>query len=262
MPVTDAIGQTFDTSVPAGRIISLFPSQTHLLWFLGLDNEVLGITRFCKYPPEWKKTKTVIGGTKNVKADRIASLKPGLILANKEENTKEIVEELQKIAPVYVSEVITWSDNLKFIADTGKLTGRTVEAGNLIARLEARKKAFEKNMSRPRKTAVYFIWKNPWMTVGKNTFIDTMLAMAGFDNIGTRKNQRYPSWNTDELRRLNPQTVLLSSEPYPFKPEKHQDEIRNIFPDAELLFVKGEPFTWFGAYPLNAFDYFEKLIKP
>ena len=261
MEIIDAVGNLITLSRPAKRIVSLFPSQTHLLWSLGLDEEVIGITRFCKYPPHWKKQKTLIGGTKDVKIDRIAALQPDLILANKEENTKEAVEQLRQIAPVYVSAVTTWDDNLRFIKETGLLTGKTAEADNWMDKLTKRRREYEAGRRHHPKTALYFIWRNPWMTAGHNTFINTMLRLAGYKNLTPPEKGRYPAWDEEELRQIQPDTVLLCDEPFPFKPGKHYDEIRQLFPDAEILFVKGEPFTWFGTYPFQAFDYFEEIHK-
>ncbi len=258
MEVTDALGRHVRLKEKPQRIVSLFPSQTHLLAHLGLDKEVAGITRFCKFPETWKKEKTVIGGTKDLKIERIIRLQPGLILANKEENTKEQIERLMDIAPVYVSDVMTWDDNLKFIRDVGLLTRKESEAGRLIDALQHRKQSFEQK-SLSRHTALYFIWKKPWMTAGKETFIHTMMHQAGFENITPENRGRYPVWEAADLKKLRPAVVLMSSEPYPFKPEKDSDEIRSLFPYSKILFVKGEPFTWFGAYPLQSFDYFETL---
>lgn len=256
MHITDATGFILEFDRPFKRLVSLFPSQTFLLWHLGLDDEVKGITRFCKYPPHWRKQKRVVGGTKDAKIDRILALEPDLVLANKEENTKETVEELRRHVPVYTSEVVTWDDNLRFIRQTGMLTGREAEAGKLIRQVETKRRAWQERQGNQRRQALYFIWRKPWMTAGTGTFIHTMLHMAGFENL--TRAPRYPMWDESELAEMHPEVVLLSSEPFPFK-EKHADELRAFFPEAEFLLVEGEPFTWFGAYPLQAFDYFANL---
>jgi len=261
MQLRDAVGNIIQLETPPRRIVSLFPSQTHLLWKLGLDKEVVGLTRFCKYPPQWKKEKRVVGGTKDVKPERVAELRPDLILANKEENTKEIVEKLKDIAPVYVSEVETWQDNLDFVKNIGMLTGTSDKARLLVDEMEEKRRHYEKQRPSRPMDALYFIWRNPWMTAGKHTFINTMLELAGFKNLTPEEKGRYPAWETGELRALHPEAVLLCDEPFPFKPGKHYDEVKNLFPSARILFVRGEPFTWFGAYPVNAFDYFSTLQK-
>ena len=238
-------------------MVSLFPSQTYLLHSLGLDEQVLGITRFCKYPPGWKKQKTVIGGTKDPKIQRILDLKPDLVLANKEENTREAVETLRQNVPVYVSDVISWNDNLQWIEHTGLLTGRQPQANELVKSLEQKRRNYQRPRNAP-VDALYLIWRNPWMAAGQRTFINTMMQMAGFNNVVHQ--DRYPVLTTEQMRKLNPQVILLSSEPFPFKPQ-HAAELKTILPDAKYLFVQGEPFTWMGSYPLQSFDYFAKLHK-
>ncbi len=255
--LTDMLGRKISLPRPAQKIVSLFPSQTHLLWTLGLDKEVVGITRFCKYPPQWKKTKRRVGGTKDFKHERIDELKPDLILANKEENTKEGVEALAKEYPVYVSDVTTWEDNLQFIRDTGRLTGKISEAENIIEKLQKKRGSWKSGIVL--KTA-YLIWKDPYMIAGKNTFIDTMLQINGFENIATQTEDRYPAMDLKIIAERNPDLILLASEPYPFK-EKHKQALSKIFPGAIILNVSGEPFTWFGSYSLFAFDYFSEIRK-
>ncbi len=255
---TDQLGQTILLSRHPKKIISLVPSITYMLFTLGLDNEVAGITRFCKLPAHWKKQKTIIGGTKDIKFDRIADLKPDIILANKEENTKEVVAELQKIAPVYVSDVKKLEDNSMLITDLGKILNRERAAQKRIQEIHKANTIYNQFNFPPRKTA-YFIWKNPWMTVGGDTFINHMLQTAGFNNVFADKF-RYPQVDLQQLQDINPEVILLSSEPYPFK-VKEQKYLQTLFPKACVLLVEGEPFTWFGTFPLQAFDYFQSLQK-
>ncbi len=106
MPIfTDQTGR--EVSIPSHpqRIISLVPSQTELLFDLGLEEQVAGITKFCVHPEKWFRSKTRIGGTKNIKSALIHQLQPDLIIANKEENVKEQVEELAAHYPVWVSDI-------------------------------------------------------------------------------------------------------------------------------------------------------------
>ena len=255
---TDQLGQSILLNKHPEKIISLVPSITYMLFALGLDNEVTGITRFCKLPVHWKKQKTIIGGTKDIKFDRIAGLKPDIIFANKEENTKEIVSELQKIAPVYVSDVKDLNDNYRLITDLGKIFNRKDQAQKLNQDILAAQSAY-KHFYKPLKKVAYLIWKAPWMTVGGDTFINHMLQLAGFDNIFADKF-RYPEVDMQQLQALEPEVILLSSEPYPFK-EKEQKYLKTLFPKTCILLVEGEPFTWFGAYPLQAFSYFKFLQK-
>jgi len=257
--ITDQIDQHLTIKESPKNIISLVPSITFLLAELGLNKEVAGITRFCKLPKNWKKEKTIVGGTKDLKIERIKSLKPELIILNKEENTKENFELLKKIAPVYVSEVANLEENKKLISDLGKILNKKIEAGLLIQEIDAKESNLKQILPEKLPKAAYFIWKKPWMSVGGDTFINYMLQKAGFQNV-YKDQLRYPEVKLADLSNIQPEVILLSSEPYPFK-EKDQLELQKIFPKTKILLVEGEAFTWFGAYPKYAFDYFKNLQK-
>jgi ABC-type Fe3+-hydroxamate transport system substrate-binding protein len=238
------------------RIISLVPSQTELLFHLGLDEEVVGITRFCVHPEKWFRTKRRVGGTKNVNIENILSLKPDLVIANKEENVKEQIEAIQKFAPVYVSDV-TGLDNAKdMIMDVGKLVHKTKEAGRLVKEIDSKFSAF-KTLQQNKKRAAYFIWEKPYMAAGGDTFIHDMMQVCGFDNVFENR-LRYPETTVDELRSLDCEVLLLSSEPFPFK-EKHENELQPQLPGVKILLVDGEMFSWYGNRLLYAADYFKAL---
>ncbi len=254
--ITDQFNRKIILPHTPSRVVSLVPSVSFLLYLLGLENEVAGITRFCKYPKHWKKEKTIVGGTKDPKIERIAGLKPELIIANKEENTKESVEKLEKIAPVYVSDVHDLKSNNAFISDMGKIFHKEEKSNQIISQIEFLHQELIKNQNKTYKS-LYFIWREPWMSIGGDTFISYMMQLAGFDNV-LKSEKRYPVVDLQKLQRLNPEVILLSSEPFPFK-EKHREELQKIFPNSQILLVKGEAFTWFGAYPLFAFPYLYQL---
>ncbi len=256
--ITDQFGNLILLDKVPEKIVSLVPSITYLLYVMELENEVAGITRFCKLPPHFKKQKVIVGGTKDVKFDRIVGLEPDIILANKEENTKDMVSRLQDIAPVYVSDISNLQDNTKFISDLGIIFNRRKAAQQLINDISMAKKN-RPYTDEPLKRAVYFIWKEPWMTVGGDTFINYMMQLAGFENVFANK-KRYPQIDLKDLQQLKPEVILLSSEPYPFK-EKERSLLQEFFPGSCIMLVQGEPFTWFGAYPVQAFTYFNSLQK-
>jgi ABC-type Fe3+-hydroxamate transport system substrate-binding protein len=239
------------------RIISLVPSQTELLFGLGLEAETVGITKFCVHPQNWFKTKQKIGGTKSVKPAIIKALKPDLIIANKEENLKKQVEHLAADYPVWLTDVNNLEDAVQMIADIGTLTGKSEVAISLI---EGINKSFETLLKpgQPVKTA-YLIWQNPYMTVGGDTFINDMMRHCGFENIFANKS-RYPEVTIDELQTANCQLLLLSSEPYPFK-QKHIDELSDQLPGTKIILADGEFFSWYGSRLLKAPAYFSELVK-
>jgi ABC-type Fe3+-hydroxamate transport system substrate-binding protein len=240
------------------RMVSLVPSQTELLYDLGLEEEVVGITKFCVHPAKLNKTKARIGGTKNVNIAAIHRIQPNLIIANKEENVKEQVEELAQTFDVLVTDVNNLQDALAMIRTIGQITGKQARAMSLA---DAINQAFDKlilaiDSKRKIKTA-YLIWKNPYMAAGGGTFINNMTQHCGMVNIFTNVN-RYPKISLDELRDC--ELILLSSEPYPFK-EKHADEIRAAIPNARIILADGEMFSWYGSRLLKAAHYFENLHK-
>jgi ABC-type Fe3+-hydroxamate transport system substrate-binding protein len=258
------------------RIISLVPSQTELLYDLGLDDEVIGITKFCIHPSKWFRTKTRVGGTKTADIQKITSLKPALIIANKEENVKGQIEELQDIAPVYVSNIATLEDALQMIIDIGKLTGKQQKAEEIANAIKARFDELEisnaqhstingqrsnLNLSTNKPTTLrtaYLIWKDPYMAAGGDTFINEMLKRCGLENI-FESEQRYPQVEINQLSSVNCQLLLLSSEPYPFK-QKNIEELQQLLPQTKIIIVDGEMFSWYGSRLLHAPDYFGRMI--
>ena len=253
--ITDQLGREVNLKMPAKRIVSLVPSQTELLFDLGLDAEVIGITKFCIHPELWLQEKTIVGGTKNFHIDKIKELQPDLIIANKEENTKALIEELALNYPVYISDVNNIEDALQMIADVGKLTGKSTAAEDLIYDIRnARNELSLTNQTK--KSCYYFIWKNPWLTVGGDTFINAMIEEAGF--VSLSKNQtRYPEIDLNNIDK-QPDFLLLSSEPYPFK-QDDAEFLQTKFPASKILFVDGTYFSWYGSRLTNAFGYLSQL---
>ena len=248
--------QTTDLNYLPKKIVSLVPSQTELLFDLGLEAETVGNTKFCVHPQSWFKTKEKIGGTKTVNIDKILQLQPDLIIANKEENVKEQIEALASAFPVWLSDVNNFEDALKMISNIGELTRKNEEAANLINNITIAFKSFPK-INHPIKTA-YLIWQKPYMTVGGDTFINDMLLQCGFENVFANKT-RYPQINIDDLQTANCQLLLLSSEPYPFK-QKHIDELIKQLPATKIMLADGEFFSWYGSRMLQAPVYFKQLI--
>lgn len=256
MPVfVDQVGNKITLDKTPQRIISLVPSQTELLHDMGLNEEVIGITRFCVHPKEWFQTKIRVGGTKQLKIDLIRQLNPDLIIANKEENVKEQIEELQKHFPAWISDVNNLNDAYQMIERVGLMTNREEQALALITRIRTN---FDRLLTPgSRLPTAYLIWKDPYMSVGGDTFINSMLEAAGFENIFKNKT-RYPEITTDELLTANCQLLLLSSEPFPFK-EKHVEEIRAQGFRGQIHLADGEMFSWYGSRLVKAPGYFQKL---
>jgi ABC-type Fe3+-hydroxamate transport system substrate-binding protein len=253
--------KTNDLNYIPKRIISLVPSQTELLHYFNLEEETIGITKFCVHPKAWHQTKTRVGGTKAININKIKELQPDLIIANKEENVQEQIEELALDYPVWVTDVNNLDDALKMITDIGELTNKEKEANLLVKEINIR---FENLSHKPQTTnykpkTAYLIWQKPYMTVGGDTFINDMLLKCGFQNIFADKS-RYPEVTIEDLQIANCQLLLLSSEPYPFK-QKHIDELQVQLPDIKIILADGEFFSWYGSRLLQAPSYFKQLIS-
>lgn len=260
MPVfIDQIGNSHNFETAPKRIVSLVPSQTELLFDLGLEAQIFGITKFCVHPYHLKRTKKIVGGTKKVNFEKIKLLQPDIVICNKEENTMAIVDELSKICPVWVTDIITIEDNLAMITAFGQLFNKMIKAQLWIDKIDLCYREFSKFVQeRPKLKVAYFIWKNPYMAAGSNNFINTMLQRNNFENIYASID-RYPEIELKKIRlEGDPDLVFLSSEPYPFK-EEDAFEIGRFTHHAKIVFVDGEMFSWYGTRILKSFEYFKNL---
>jgi ABC-type Fe3+-hydroxamate transport system substrate-binding protein len=259
MTFTDQLHRSIEIpDWPPRRIVSLVPSQTELLAHLGLENEVVGITKFCVHPHNWFEAKPRIGGTKTLNFEKIKALKPDLIIGNKEENERAQIEQLAARYPVWMSDVRTLEDAYDMIGRVGELVGKSAEAQKLVATIQGRFSTNNQQLTTNNETrAAYFIWRKPYMVAGGDTFIGEMLRVAGFQNVFSHKN-RYPEISLEALEAAKPEIILLSSEPYPFS-EKHFAPLREICPSAKIQLVDGEMFSWYGSRLLHSATYFQKL---
>ncbi|MCP1298889.1 helical backbone metal receptor [Chryseobacterium sp. S0630] len=236
------------------KIVSLVPSITEALFDLGLtENEVVGRTKFCIHPQDKIKNVAIIGGTKNINIEKIKALQPDLILANKEENVKEQVEALMNDFKVTVTNIDTIEDNYYLLKNLGKLFGKEDRAQ--LFNLKIYDVLDQAKLEAPVKAA-YLIWKNPYMTIGSDTFIHRIMSEIGFENIFKDKT-RYPQITTEDLADAD--VIMLSSEPFPFK-EKHIEELQVFYPDKKIIIVDGEAFSWYGTHIAKCENYFKELL--
>jgi ABC-type Fe3+-hydroxamate transport system substrate-binding protein len=239
------------------RIISLVPSQTELLYHLNLNAEVAGITKFCIHPQHWFRTKQRVGGTKSVALEKVRALQPDLIIANKEENTKEQIEELASQFPVWVTDVSNLTEALEMIEVVGILTGKEEQGTFLKAHIAQEFEQLQQDKPNKIWRTCYFIWKDPYLTVGHDTFINDMLQRSGFENIFAALF-RYPEVTLEALRNADCDLLLLSSEPYPFT-QKHITLLQPQLPKTKIVLVDGEMFSWYGSRLQWAPAYFKQL---
>ncbi|MFN4362935.1 ABC transporter substrate-binding protein [Chryseobacterium hispalense] len=236
------------------KVVSLVPSITEALFDLGLtENEVIGRTKFCIHPSEKVKNVSIIGGTKNINIEKIKALRPDLILANKEENVKEQVEALMNDCKVSVTNVETIEDNYYLLKALGRLFNKEEKAQCFNLKIYD---VLNEAKVNSRVNVAYLIWKNPYMTIGSDTFIHKILGEIGFDNI-FKDRKRYPEITVEDL--ANAEIIMLSSEPFPFK-EKHIEELKAFYPDKKIMIVDGEAFSWYGTHIAKCGNYFKELI--
>lgn len=250
----DQMGREIQINYPPKRIVSIVPSQTELLFELGLDTEVIGITKFCIHPIAKFAERTKVGGTKKLNIERIRQLQPDLIIGNKEENIQNEIELLAQDFPVWMSDIGNLEEAINAISQIGDLVNRQPEAAYLNHLINAgftdlQALALSKNINQ---SVAYLIWKDPYMCAGRQTFIHDILTKIGLQNV--IQQSRYPETTISQLQTLNPQLVFLSSEPYPFK-QKHIDEIQSALPNAKVMLVDGEMFSWYGSRLVKAVNY-------
>lgn len=239
------------------RIISLVPSQTELLVDIGLEALIVGVTKFCVHPKHLRISKAVVGGTKQINIEKIKTLQPDIILCNKEENTKEMIAELEKIAPVHISNINNLEDCFELINMYGEIFNIKRTTSTLISNIKIEREVFQgQNKSRPLKLA-YFIWKKPWMVAASDNFIDVMINEAGFTNV-FKNEKRYPEIELNHSKLKEAELIFLSSEPFPFK-EEHVLELKEKFPEKIVKIVDGELFSWYGSRLLKSYEYFKTL---
>lgn len=262
MIFTDQLHRKIELNRYPARIVSIVPSQTEFLFDLGLGEQLVGITKFCIHPPILLQSKQHIGGTKNINLNKIRSLAPDLIIGNKEENDQKQVELMMQEFPVWMSDIKNLSNALDMMSTLGAITDKTSESTAIVRRI---REAFEEMkasvglLKNPTRSAAYIIWKDPWMSINKDTFIHDLMERIGLVNVFANHPVRYPEFNMDALKQLNPSLLLLSSEPYPFK-LKHLKELEGQFPESEIQLVDGEIFSWYGSRLLQAVPYLQSLI--
>ncbi len=238
------------------RIVSVVPSQTELLYELGLEDEVCGITKFCVHPHKWFRSKTRVGGTKNLHLEKIRSLQPDLILSNKEENSRQQIETLAAEFPVWISNIHNLEEAIEMIAQIGSITGKEAEANQLVYRITENFALLKQSVDFNIPTAC-LIWKDPYMVAGSQTFIDDMMKRCGLKNVFSNYT-RYPELSLEQIRDSGARLLILTSEPYPFS-EKHLPELQRLLPGLHLQLADGEMFSWYGSRLVQSALYLQKL---
>ncbi len=255
--IKDMMGRSLTLNGPPNRIICLVPSLSELLYSLKLKEKVVGISKFCIHPEEWHKEKVKVGGTKKVNFKIIKQLQPDLIIANKEENNEEDIKLLSQNYPVWVSDINSFDDALHAIEWIGEITDSEKEAQKLIFFIH-KSWSYLSPFDLRKRSCVYLIWNDPIMLAGKKTYINDILSRINFENL--EEKTRYPIRSIEDLIKLKPEYLFLSSEPFPFT-EKHRLYFSKILPETKVVLVDGEMFSWYGPRMRAAADYFGDFLN-
>jgi ABC-type Fe3+-hydroxamate transport system substrate-binding protein len=242
------------------RIVSLVPSLTELLFDLGLDDRIVGRTHYCIHPSDKVRRVPSVGGTKKVKLARLRDLAPTHVVVNIDENPRETVEAIAAFTPnVVVTHPIEPHDNLALYRLLGGIFGREAEAEALCDNFAAGLRTIEKSSAgRAPLRVLYLIWKDPWMTVSRDTYVSRMLALVDWRTVGHQEDTRYPVVDlADELWRET-DLVLLPSEPFRFT-RVHLEEMRaaRLCGDARLALIDGEMVSWYGSRAIRGLSYLD-----
>lgn len=224
--IYDDLGRKIELQNPPERIVSLAPSITETLFFLGLGDKVVGVTKYCNYPPE-AQSKTIIGGVIDPNYEIILSLKPDIVMMTVEGNTKESFNKLSDLGlKIFVTNPRNFEGVFKTILDIGKICKVETRAKFLVDSLRAELEKIKKISSGKHKPKVFVLLSlNPLMTAGKNTFINEIIENAGGINIGKNSKQNYPIFNREEILKLNPDIIILTES------KIGKDELLNLFPE-------------------------------
>jgi ABC-type Fe3+-hydroxamate transport system substrate-binding protein len=238
--------------VPPGRIVSLIPSITEILFAIGAGDRVVGCTIYCSQPPEGVATKVRVGGEKNPKLELIRDLGADLVIANIEENVREHVETLRAWGiPVHVTFPRTVADGIRLVGELGALLEAGPRARELEAELQARYDLVRAVAAGRRPRRVFCpIWRRPYMTINRDTYIHDMLAVAGGENVFADRTKRYPEITLDEVATSGAEVILLPDEPYRFR-RAHQADFAPYADlpavrDGRIHLVDGKLLSWYG----------------
>ena len=264
----DASGVAVDLARPPRRIVSLVPSITETICALGLADALVGITVYCVEPREVVSGKPRIGGEKNPDLDKIRGLEPDLVIANIEENLRDHVETLRSWSiPVWVTYPRTVAEGIRLIAELGAVTGSDARARELLSEIEPLYERVAKTaVGRPPVPVFYPIWRGPYMTINRDTYIHDLLRVCGGRNIFADRGERYPTVTLDEVAAQRPAVILLPDEPFRFR-RAHLADFAGCVDvpavrDGRIHLVDGKPFSWHGPRIADALRTVPRLIDP
>ena len=266
--LVDATGASLITGQPRRRIVSLIPSTTEALCALGLADALVGVTAYCREPAAVTRTKTRVGGEKDPDLDRIRALAPDLVIANIEENVAAHVETLRGWGvSVWVTYPRTVDASLAMIRELGEVTGARAAAAAMLAELEPLVAHVRATVGVRKPVPVFYaIWRNPYMTIGPDTYAHDVLALCGAANVFGDSSERYPAVTLEAVAARRPGVIVLPDEPFRFRAIHVRDF--DAFPDVpavrerRVVLVDGKPFTWHGPRLAEAIRTLPPLFHP
>lgn len=255
--LTDAAGVTHAPARGAFRVVSLVPSLTELLCDLGLAGQLIGRTGFCIHPRAAVRAIPKVGGTKSVNLGRLRALAPTHVVVNIDENEKPTVDEIARFVPhVIVTHPLHPLDNPGLYRLLGAIFRRDAEATALARRFEQTwHETTLEAATFPRERVLYLIWKKPWMTIARNTYISASLAAVGWDTIPEAAAERYPQLALEATLAQDVRCVLLPSEPYRFR-DRDVAEVKRLAPPRVMVtLIDGEMTSWYGSRAIAGLRY-------
>lgn len=253
MRLIDVAGTVHETAGSGARIVCLVPSITELLCDLGLSGQLVGRTGFCVHPRELVSTIPKVGGTKDVKLDKIHGLAPTHAVVNIDENSRETAEALARFVPhIIVTHPQAPRENLDLYRLLGGIFNREADAERLCAGFEEAF-ALARERTRQPRNVLYLIWRQPWMTVSPATYISQTLALFNWHTQPAIATERYPKVDIKQFAG-SVDHVLLSSEPYHFR-ERHLAEVAAVVEGAEVSLIDGEMTSWYGSRAIQGLRY-------
>ena len=260
--LADALGVHHPPAEDDARIVSLVPSITELLFRLGLGDRVVGRTSFCIHPEEALAQVPRMGGTKKPRIDKLRELRPSHVIVNIDENRKQDVDVIAGFTPhIIVTHPLFPDDNLALYRLLGGIFGKQSAAERLCGEFQrARDELDDTAAGLPLRRVLYLIWRDPWITISRDTYISRMLALANWKTLCHDPEIRYPEVCTDEQLLADTDIVLFSSEPFPFKPA-HVEELRRLTGDTETPceFIDGEMTSWYGSRAVAGLRYLREF---
>ncbi|MCS4240050.1 iron complex transport system substrate-binding protein [Myroides gitamensis] len=256
----DQLGREHRFEQMPKRIVSLVPALTEILFDLGLEDELVGITTACMHPYHLRVTKATIGEVNKVEVEQIKLLQPDIIIASPAENTLEEIERLKGICPIWLVDVRTMDQNIQLIEALGQLFNKRTEARKWIDKLQfGQKDLMDFVRDKPGFKVAYFVGKDPFVVAGEGTFVQELLTLNKFENVYAVRTEQYPEVEIRKIRiQGDPELVFLSSIPYAFQ-EEDAFEIGRFTHHGKTIFVEGEMFSWYGTRVSKAFDYFKQI---